>query len=87
MCYWIKEDLPIVELFRVNHTIFSEESGEIALSVLVYSQPPSGRADIKETRKYWHLTRQRYVALHSSSARLWSDVTTYHLMLTLCLPV
>jgi hypothetical protein len=65
MRYWIKEDLPIAELLRANHTIFSEESGEIALSVLVHSQPPSDRADIKQTRKYWHLTRQRYVALHS----------------------
>jgi hypothetical protein len=63
--YWIKMELPVMELLRVNHTIFSEESGEIALSVLVHSQPPSNRAQIDQTRKYWHLTHQRYLALRS----------------------
>ena len=37
--YWIRFGLPIVGLFKWNHTIFSEESGEIALSVLSHSQP------------------------------------------------
>jgi len=36
--YWEKKKLPIIELLRLNHTMFSEESGEIALSALTTSQ-------------------------------------------------
>ena len=32
--YWERSGLPIKTLFQNNHTLFSEESGEIALSVL-----------------------------------------------------
>ena len=43
-----------------NHTLFSEESGEIALSVLSHGQPSGTRADIEQTRKQWQLIRSRY---------------------------
>ena len=42
---------------------YSEESGEIALSVLSHSQPPTNRSDLKNTQDYWLLTRQRYLAV------------------------
>ena len=61
--YWIRLGLSIMELFNWNHTIFSEESGEIALSVLSHSQPPTNRSDLKNTQDYWLLTRQRYLAV------------------------
>ena len=60
--YWIRLGLPIIDLFNWNHTIFSEESGEIALSVLSHSQPPTKRSDFKNAQGYWLLTRQRYFA-------------------------
>jgi len=61
--YWIRLGLPIVELFKWNHTIFSEESGEIALSVLSHSQPPTKRSELKNAQDYWILTRQRYLSV------------------------
>ena len=62
---WFELGVPIADLLRVNHTVFSEESGEIALSVLAFSQPPNARPDLKVTRNYWHLTRERYCSLRS----------------------
>ena len=61
--YWVRPDLPLMELLNWNHTIFSEESGEIALSVLSHSQPETKRADLKTTQDYWLLTRYRYLAV------------------------
>ena len=60
--YWLQHGLPIVDLFIWNHTAFSEESGEVALSVLAHSQPPTNRSELNNTRDYWILTRQRYIA-------------------------
>ena len=60
--YWVRLGLPIIDLFKWNHTFFSEESGEVALSVLVHSQPPANRSELKNTQDYWMLTRQRYIA-------------------------
>src|SRR5215813_8646355 len=50
MQHWIKEDLPVAQLLQANHTVFSEESGEIALSVLVHSQPPNTHTELTTTR-------------------------------------
>src|SRR5215813_4015628 len=61
---WFELGVSIADLLRVNHTVFSEESGEIALSVLAFSQPPNARPDLKVTRNYWHMTRERYCSLH-----------------------
>src|SRR6185437_1534178 len=36
--YWFKKDLPVKELFLMNHVLFSEEIGEVALSVLAHSE-------------------------------------------------
>jgi len=58
--YWENKKLPIIELLRLNHTMFSEESGEIALSALVTSQPLSTRADIEQTRRHWQMVRMKY---------------------------
>src|SRR5215467_2939595 len=58
--YWEKKKLPIIELLRLNHTMFSEESGEIALSALTTSQPLSTRADIEQTRQHWQIVKLKY---------------------------
>jgi len=36
----------IMDLLGANHTMFSEESGEIALSVPAIGNTPSSRADL-----------------------------------------
>ena len=66
--YWFGLDLPIAELLRANHTLFSEESGEVALSVLAHAQPPNNRSGITQARKYWFLTAARYKALRVAEA-------------------
>src|SRR5215467_1305554 len=53
--YWENKKLPIIDLLRLNHTMFSKESGEIALSALAASQPNSTRANIEQTRQYWQM--------------------------------
>jgi len=68
--YWFKKGLPVKELFMTNHTLFSEESGEVALSVLSHSQPPSHVSDLKQTQKYWLMTKHRYSALHGGDFKL-----------------
>ena len=65
--YWGEERLPVSDVLQRNHTLFSEESGEIALSVLAQSQPPSHRADLEATRQQWQLVAVRYKALREKS--------------------
>lgn len=60
MWHWATKKLPIMDLYRQNHTLFSEESGEIALSVLVQSQPPATRMNLEATRQQWQLVGARY---------------------------
>ena len=62
--YWRDKGIPIIPMFQQAHTIFSEESGEIALSVLADSQPPNNRTDLRATRNYWQMTSKRFAALH-----------------------
>ena len=62
--YWTYHKLPIMTLLQANHTLFSEESGEIALSALATSQPTSNRAKYEQVRKDWQLVRSRF-DLHS----------------------
>ena len=59
--YWTFHQLPIMPLLRANHTLFSEESGEIALSALATSQPTSNCAKYHQVRKDWQLVRSRFV--------------------------
>jgi len=59
--YWNLHQLPIITLLQANHTLFSEESGEIALSVLATSQPTNNRTKIEQARKAWQLIRTRYI--------------------------
>ena len=66
--YWQTHGLPIFELFRRSPTFFSEESGEIGLSLLTRSRPVNMRCDYEQTRKSWLLVKQMYTA--SSEARL-----------------
>ena len=60
MQYWTDHGLPIMTLLQANHTIFSEESGEIALSVLATSQPTSNRTKLDQVRKDWQFVRTRF---------------------------
>ena len=55
--YWNLHQLPIITLLQANHTLFSEESGEIALSVLANSQPTNNRSKIEQARKTWQCVR------------------------------
>jgi len=58
--YWENKKLPIIDLLKLNHTMFSEESGEIALSALAASQPLSTRTNIEQTRQYWQMVKMKY---------------------------
>ena len=84
ICHWTRLGLPIMELFNWNHTIFSEGSGEIALSVLSHSQPETKRSDLKNTQDYWLLTRDRYLAV-----RQGQDLPRHkkHRVAGTCLPI
>jgi hypothetical protein len=66
--YWESHQLPIVDLLKFNHTVFSEESGEIALGTLTALQPPNTSSDISVTRQYWQLIRMRFSQLHGDDA-------------------
>jgi len=63
--YWTLHKLPIIKVLQANHTLFSEETGEIALSVLSTSQPINNRTKIEQGRKAWQFVRTRY-NLHKS---------------------
>ena len=58
--YWAQQQLPIIKLLRTNHTLFSEESGEIALSVLATSLATSSRSKFDQVRKAWQFVRTRF---------------------------
>ena len=58
--YWEENRLPIAALMKENHTVFSEESGEIALSVLARGTPATSRADIQQVRHYWRMVKMNY---------------------------
>ena len=60
--YWQAKQLPIFELFRRSPTFFSEESGELGLSLLTRSRPASMRCDYEQTRKAWLLVKEMYTA-------------------------
>src|SRR6185437_10492525 len=63
--YWRDKGMSILTMLNQIHTLFSEESGEIALSGLADSQPPNYRTDFAATRNYWKMTSKRFAALHS----------------------
>jgi hypothetical protein len=58
--YWDDHNVPISPLLQSNHTMFSEESGEIALSALARSTPASSRADIKQVQHHWQMVRMQF---------------------------
>jgi hypothetical protein len=65
--YWTYHQLPVITLLQANHTLFSEESGEIALSVLTTSQPSNNRTKLDQVQKAWKLLRV-YSHLRSEGA-------------------
>ena len=67
--YWEENGLPIMDLLRANHTLFSEESGEIALSVLARGTPPSSRADLQQVQHHWQMVRLNF-DFHDEMTRL-----------------
>jgi hypothetical protein len=67
--YWIAQDLPVRKLLELNHTLFSEEAGEIALSVLVNAQPANCHGDLEHIRRLWQLFKMRYNALREADRR------------------
>lgn len=70
MEHWTLKDLPIFELLRRSPTFFSEESGEIAISVLTRSRPQNVRADYQQTRRAWLLVKHLHSASHDADADL-----------------
>jgi len=73
--YWKDKGLPIFEMFRRSPTFFSEESGELGLSLLTKSRPVNMRCDYEQTRKSWLLVKQMYTA--SNEARQDSKTPEY----------
>ena len=67
--YWESKGLPISHLFKASPTFFSEESGEIALSLLTRSRPQSMSCDYEQTRKSWLFSK-----LSSSSLDATEDL-------------
>lgn len=59
---WQSMGLPIFDLLRKSPTFFSEESGELGLSLLTRSRPVNMRCDYEQTRKSWLLVKQMYTA-------------------------
>src|SRR6185437_10252110 len=53
MEYWQEKKLPLMDMLGQNPTFFSEESGEIALSMLVNMQPVGTGPQIDVARRYW----------------------------------
>lgn len=58
--YWEDNGLPVHSLLKANHTLFSEESGEIALSALARGTPSASRTDLTQVRHHWQLVRMNY---------------------------
>ena len=56
--YWEQNGLPIARIFRESPTFLSEESGELAISLLSRSRPANLRCDYENTRKSWLLVKQ-----------------------------
>src|SRR3954451_25090952 len=42
-----------------NHTMFSEESGELSLAILVQSLPSNHGGDYEQTRRHWQQAKLR----------------------------
>ena len=56
--YWESKGLLIFHLFKASPTFFSEESGEIARSLLTRSMRQNMRCDYEQTRKSWLFSKQ-----------------------------
>ena len=65
--YWEANNLPVFHLFKKAPAFFSEESGEIALSLLTRTRPSNVRADFEQTRKSWRHVKMRYEATHEGA--------------------
>ena len=59
MEYWRHFDLPMSNLMMENPTIFSEETGELGLSILVQSLPRNHDGDYEQTRRHWQQAKLR----------------------------
>lgn len=60
LLYWEENSLPIATLFTRCHTLFSEESGELCLSLLQRSIPSQSRSDYETAKRAWRLCKHRY---------------------------
>ena len=68
--YWESKGLPIFHLFKASPAFFSQECGEIALSLLTRSRPQNMRCDYEQTRKSWLFSKQRSSASLDASEGL-----------------
>ena len=70
--YWSAKQLPVMAMMKQNPTFFSEESGEIAISMLVNMQPLGTGANIEVARRYWqclHLRERTFSVLDTPRTR------------------
>ena len=58
--HWANEGALIIDILHQYHTQFSEESGEIALSLLTQSLPASPRGNSNKTRKAWQFIGDKF---------------------------
>ena len=61
-CAIDENQLPVYQLMQQNHAVFSEESGEIALSLLARGTPESSRAQLQQVQQHWQLLKMQYNA-------------------------
>ena len=58
--YWHQHQFPFLDLLQFNHTIFSEESGEIALSLLARGTPTASRTKLSDVRYRWQMLKLQF---------------------------
>jgi hypothetical protein len=70
---WKEHNLHVLRLFQLSHTLFSEESGEPALSVLVNAQSPNAYGNLEHTRQLWQVVKMRYTAVRDLDNRVHAE--------------
>jgi len=71
--YWEETKFPISSLLHENHTVFSEESGEIALSLLARGTPAASRAKLSQVQHQWQMLKMQFDCHSDLSSQEKSD--------------
>jgi len=86
LSHWEKNELPPARVLQFMPPFLSEETGEIALSVLTSRLPASARSDHKQTRKIWQTLKKSGSAdghneMKSKKRRIGKDLLLIYLTL------